>query len=261
MDKANKTYITLFAIAAIAAILFGSFNKVKPVNQGSLDESLKNYDAGKKLVIGRANDSVTLDPACTTDLGSFKVTVNILETLVKYEEDGEQIVPCLAESWESSEDGLTWVFKLRQGVRFHDNTVFNAQSVAFNFQRWMDVHNPYHSGSFSYWNYIFGGFPGFVKSVTALSDYTLEIRLNKPYAPFLNALAMPVFGIASPEAIKMYGDDLSEHPVGTGPFVLTVGNGIKALFSCETTNTGTERQKSVKWNSGLFLQTRIGWRN
>ncbi len=218
MDKANRTYMILLAIAAIAYILFGSF-KETPDSGGRHVNSARNYDTGKKLVIGRANDSVTLDPACTTDLGSFKVTVNILETLVKYEKDGEQIVPCLAESWKSSEDGLTWVFKLRQGVRFHDNTVFNAHSVAFNFERWMNADNPYHNGSFSYWNYIFGGFPGFVKSVTALSDYSLEIRLNKPYAPFLNALAMPVFGIASPEAIKKYGAELGEHPVGTGPFV------------------------------------------
>lgn len=218
MSRGNRLLIVLLAITVITAVMFGSFKETanseeRPVN------SATSFDAGKKLVIGRANDSVSLDPSCTTDLGSFKVTVNILETLVKYENGGEQIVPCLAESWKSSEDGLTWVFKLRQGVRFHDGTVFNAQSVVFNFQRWMDDKNPYHKGSFSYWNFIFGGFPGYVKSVTALTDYSLEIRLNKPYAPFLSALAMPVFGIASPEAIEKYGENLSEHPVGTGPFI------------------------------------------
>jgi len=180
---------------------------------------ISHGDTGKTLVIGRANDSVSLDPASTTDMDSFKVTVNVLETLVKSEKEGDQIVPCLAESWKSSEDGLTWVFKLRQGIKFHDDTVFNAQAVVFNFQRWMDIDNTYHNGSFSYWNYIFGGFPGFVKSVTAISDYSVEIKLNKPYAPFLNALAMPVFGISSPGNIMKYGVDTYEHPVGTGPFI------------------------------------------
>ncbi len=175
-------------------------------------------DDGKKLIIGRANDAISLDPASTTEMDSFKVTVNIFETLVKYESEGNNIVPCLAESWKSSEDGLTWVFRLRQGVRFHDGTSFNAHAVTFNFHRWMDAGNPYHNGQFSYWNYIFGGFPGFVRSVTALSDYTVEIKLSKPFAPFLSALAMPVFGISSPDAIKKYGDDLYQHPVGTGPF-------------------------------------------
>ena len=218
MNKAYKPFIILFIMAIIIAIMFGSLKEATS-GEGYLVNSNKSYSTDKKLAIGRANDSVSLDPACTTEMGSFKVTVNILETLVKCEKEGDQIVPCLAESWKSSEDGLTWVFKLRQGVRFHDDTIFNAHAVVFNFQRWMDVENPYHKGSFSYWSYIFGGFPGFIKSVKALTDYSIEIKLNKPYAPFLNALAMPVFGIASPEAIKKYGGDLSEHPVGTGPFI------------------------------------------
>jgi peptide/nickel transport system substrate-binding protein len=115
---------------------------------------------------------------------------------------------------------LTWVFKLRQGILFHDGTVFNASAVVFNFERWMDDESLYHNGPFSYWSYIFGGFPGFVKSVKAVSDYSVEIKLNKPYAPFLNALAMQAFGIASPDAIKQYRGNLFEHPVGTGPFLL-----------------------------------------
>lgn len=172
----------------------------------------------KKLVFGRANDSISLDPACTTEVESFKVTVNIFDTLVKYEEEGSQIVPCLAESWKSSEDGLTWVFRLRQDVRFHDGTHFDAHAVEFNFHRWMNADSPYHVGQFNYWNYIFGGFPGSVKSVKALSDYSVEIVLKKPYAPFLSAMAMPVFGIGSPEAIKKYNEEFYKHPVGTGPF-------------------------------------------
>jgi peptide/nickel transport system substrate-binding protein len=82
----------------------------------------------------------------------------------------------------------------------------------------MDAGSPYHIGKFNYWNYVFGGFPGFVKSVTALSDYSLEIVLTKPYAPFLSVLANPAFGIASPDAIKKYNEEMDKHPVGTGPF-------------------------------------------
>jgi peptide/nickel transport system substrate-binding protein len=229
MKKGNKLLRIFFMTMLIIAFMSGcveettarggwNFNYVSP------DET------GKKLVIGRANDSVNLDPAGTTDIDSFKVTVNILETLVKSEKEGDQIVPCLAESWKSSEDGLVWVFKLRQGIRFHDDTVFNAQAVVFNFQRWMDIDNPYHNGSFSYWNSTFGGFPGFVKSVTAISDYSVEIKLSRPYAPFLNALAMPVFGISSPSNIMKYGRDVYEHPVGTGPFVFARWDRSKSIL-------------------------------
>ena len=209
MNVDKKTVIILSALIIIF-ISFGSF-KEKTSKVGLKTE--------KRLVVGRANDSVALDPSCTTEMDSFKVTVNIFENLVKCEKEGNEIIPCLAESWKSSEDGLNWVFKLRQNVKFHDGTAFDANAVLFNFNRWMYEDNPYHNGPFSYWSYIFGGFPGLVKSVRALSNYSVEIKLNKPFAPFLYAMTMPAFGIASPEAIKKYQGNLHEHPVGTGPFV------------------------------------------
>ncbi len=219
MKANNKTIIIFMTLTVIIAIVFGSSNGITR-SDWELANFATSHNKVKRLVIGRANDSVSLDPACTTEMGSFKVTANILETLVECEMEGDQIVPCLAESWTSSEDGLTWVFKLRQGVQFQDGTTLNASAVVFNFDRWMDDKNPYHNGPFSYWNIVFGGFPGFVKSVKAVSAYSVEIKLNKPYAPFLNALAMPAFGIASPDAIKKYRGDLYKHPVGTGPFML-----------------------------------------
>lgn len=214
MNKGYQLLTIPFIILLVAAAMSGAF-------KGTVSRethTANSYSTGKKLVIGRANDSVSLDPSYTTDVDSFKVTVNVLETLVKSEKEGNHILPCLAESWSSSEDGMTWVFNLRQGIRFHDGSAFNADAVVFNFHRWMYTNNTYHDGTFIYWNYIFGGYPGLVESVKKLSDYSVEIRLNKPYAPFLNALTMPAFGISSPEAIKKYKGCLYEHPVGTGPF-------------------------------------------
>lgn len=218
MNKSYKLLIVPVSILVIIAIMSGAFKGTVGIKTNTVN-NINTHNVEKKLVIGRANDSVSLDPSYTTDVDSFKVTVNVLETLVKCEKEGNQILPYLAESWSSSEDGLTWVFKLRQGIRFHDGTEFNADAVVFNFHRWMYTSNPYHDGTFIYWNYIFGGYPGLVESVDRLSNYSVEIKLNKPYAPFLNALAMPAFGISSPEAIKEYKGYLYEHPVGTGPFV------------------------------------------
>lgn len=216
-----KTRYRIFALIGLLIFIFAAIlsngNEIL-IQYNNFMNSLRNSEPDKRLIIGRASDSISLDPGNTTDMDSAKVTVNIFETLVKYEKDGKEIIPGLATSWKSSEDGLTWTFRLRQGVRFHDGTIFDAKAVEFNFQRWMDVNNPYHTGQFSYWNYVFGGFPGFVKGVTALSDNSIEIKLSKPYAPFLSTLAMPVFGIGSPEAIKKYGTEVYKHPVGTGPF-------------------------------------------
>lgn len=172
-----------------------------------------------RIVIGRMNDSLSLDPAITSDSESFQVTANIYDTLVITEPNGSDIKPGLAESWKVSEDGLTWNFKIRKNVKFHDGSKLDAHVVAFNFQRWMDPNSPYHTGQFIYWNYSFGGFPGIVRSVTALSDTTLEIILTEPYAPFLSTISLPAFGIASQSAIVRYNDNLKSHPVGTGPYV------------------------------------------
>ena len=128
------------------------------------------------------------------------------------------MIPGLAESWETTPDGLTWKFALRRHVKFHDGTPFNAEAVVFNFERWMFEHHPYHKGVFEYWKSMFGGFPGFVKSVEAIDEFTVEFVLEKPMAPFLANLAMPMFGIASPTAIKKHGDDYFKNPVGTGSF-------------------------------------------
>lgn len=218
MKKQYKIIILLFILIFIFATVMEYAGELGGI-YNNIISSFRHSSSGKKLLVGRASDSISLDPGNTTDMDSVKVTANIFETLVKYEKDGKEIIPGLATSWKSSDDGLTWVFRLRQGVRFHDGTNFDAYSVVFNFNRWMDTTNPYHNGQFSYWNYVFGGFPGFVKSVTAISDYSVEIKLSSPYAPFLSSLAMPVFGIVSPEAIKKYGAEVYKHPVGTGPFV------------------------------------------
>lgn len=173
----------------------------------------------KVLVVGRGGDSVSLDPASAEDGESARVTVNIFDTLVEYERDGIGVRPALAVSWQPSNDYRVWTFQLRQGVVFHDGTEFTAEAVVFNFRRWMDREDPYHRADFSYWGFMFGGYPGVVKSVEATGRYEVRITLNEPVASFLSNLAMFPFGIASPRAIKEYGAEFYRHPVGTGPFV------------------------------------------
>lgn len=172
----------------------------------------------KRLVYGRANDSITLDPANAVDGESFKVTRNIFDTLVRYEPEGTGIQPGLATGWDVSEDSRIWTFYLRRGIAFHDGSPFNAEAVKFNFDRWMDPEHPYHHGQFYYWQHVFGGFPGLVESVEVVSQYTVRIRMSQPYAPFLASLALPAFGIASPQGIRHFGQNFGEFPIGTGPY-------------------------------------------
>ncbi|MGE5678105.1 MAG: ABC transporter substrate-binding protein [Pseudomonadota bacterium] len=258
MNRNYRLLILPLIILLVIAIMSGAF-RGSSGRDANIASTVGKYEAAKKLVIGRANDSVSLDPSYTTDADSFKVTVNVLETLVKCDNEGNQILPCLAESWSSSEDGLRWVFKLRQGVRFHDGTVFNADAVVFNFHRWMYTNNTYHDGTFIYWNYIFGGYPGLVSSVDKLSEYSVEIKLNKPYAPFLNALAMNAFSISSPQAIKNYKGYLYEHPVGTGPFIFKSWERNKSIVLVRNDNywNGAAKVSEVEFRVIPSSKTRL----
>src|SRR5690606_18214394 len=83
----------------------------------------------KVLIFGRGGDSVSLDPITVTDGESFKVTKNIFDTLINFGEQDTEIEPALASDWEAAEDGLTYTFQLEEGVKFHDDTDFNAEAV------------------------------------------------------------------------------------------------------------------------------------
>ncbi len=224
----NKKRVAIFLIIGLLVTLaFGCSNQQAKEEEKQKEEVTKVKEEDKfggTLVFGRGNDSVKLDPADVTDGESMKVTKVIFDALVDYEPGKTKVVPALAKSWETSEDGLTWTFSLREGVKFHDGTDFNAQAVKFNFDRWMNEEHPYHDGEFVYWSYMFGGFPGIVKEVQVVDDYTVEVTLNKKSAPFLSNLAMAPFAISSPTAIKKYGEDYFKHPVGTGAFKLKEWN-------------------------------------
>jgi ABC-type transport system substrate-binding protein len=82
---------------------------------------------------------------------------NIFEGLVEFESGTTEIKPCLATSWETSEDGKEITFHLRKGVKFHDGTDFNAAAVLFSFARQYDLNHPYHEyGQWPYWGWMYG---------------------------------------------------------------------------------------------------------
>lgn len=202
--------ISLAAVFIFSSMLIGCVEK-------------KSATSGKTLVYGRGADSKLLDPIQVTDGESFKPTDQIFDTLVEYDKKTTEVVPGLAESWETSEDGLTWTFKLRKNIQFHDGTPFNAEAVVYNFERWMDPNHPEHKGGeFPYYGYMFGGFVGdeghIIESVTAMDENTVQFKLKKPLGPFLSNLAMSPFGIASPAAVKKDPVKFAQNPVGTGPF-------------------------------------------
>jgi len=115
------------------------------------------------LIYGRNGDSVSLDCIDETDGESFWVCKQVFESLLAFVPGTTDVEPALAESWEMSADGLEWTFYLRQGVKFHDGTDFNADAVVINWNRWWDPEDPLHIGNqglFSYFKWFFGGLKG-----------------------------------------------------------------------------------------------------
>jgi ABC-type transport system substrate-binding protein len=169
----------------------------------------------KVLIFACAGDADKLDPADVTDGESTARTDSIFEGLVEYKEGTAEIQPCLATSWNISEDGKSIIFNLRQGVKFHDGTDFNADAVVFSFARQYDTNNQFYQyGEWAYWGYMFSD----IEAVEKIDDYTVKIILSRPNAAMMTSLAMFTVAIVSPTNAETWKEDAFKHPVGTGPF-------------------------------------------
>src|SRR6185295_7223499 len=92
-------------------------------------------------------------------------------------------------------------------------TPFDADAVVFSLDRQRDPHHPFHQSDFNYWETTFRN----IQSVEKIDALTVRITIERPYAPFLANLAMFPVSIVSPAAVRRYGNDFQQHPVGTGP--------------------------------------------
>ena len=169
----------------------------------------------KVLIFACSGDADKLDPADVTDGESVARTDSIFEGLVEYKEGTSEIQPCLATSWTTSTDGKNITFTLRQGVKFHDGTDFNADAVVFSFERQYNTSHPYYQyGEWAYWGYMFSD----ISRVEKIDNYTVKIVLSRPNAAIMTSLAMFTVAIVSPTNAALWKEDAFKHPCGTGPF-------------------------------------------
>lgn len=175
---------------------------------------------GKTLIVALGADATYLDPESVMNNESGFVMATIFDGLTKYDKGTSEPGPGLAERWEVSEDGTEYTFYLRQGVKFHDGTDFNADAALFEIDRVTNTENPYYvynqDGIHSFASFTWG----LVTGTEKIDDYTIKITLSEPHAPFLSSLAMVWSGFMSRAAVDQYGFDVVDHPIGTGPFKL-----------------------------------------
>src|SRR5207244_233076 len=152
-------------------------------------------------------DPPNMDPHRSTAAVDRQVYQNLFDKLVDTDEN-LQIVPMLATAWTISADGKTVTLTLRQGVKFHDGTPFNAEAVKYNFDRMQDPNFPSARRS--------EVLP--VQKVAVVDPYTVALSLEKPYSPLLYVLTDRAGMMVSPAEARKAGTNFALHPVGTGPF-------------------------------------------
>lgn len=215
-----------FTLALVLAACGGDDKEDSSSNTG--DTGSENTDSGKTeenteasggdLIIAELSDAQSLDPHGSNDVSSSNVQSNLYETLVNRDANGE-LVPGLAESW-TQVDELTWEFKLKQGVTFHDGEAFNAEAVKTSFDRILDpkVASPRA--------FLFE----MVTEVKVIDDSTVQFVTEYPFSPLLAHLTHNGGGVISPKSIAedyaameadssvVAGSVIGTNPVGTGPF-------------------------------------------
>lgn len=179
---------------------------------------------GGEMIVTYKNDISTLDPAIGYDWQNWSIIKSLFDGLMDYEPGTTTLVPDLAESYEISEDGRTFTFRLRDGVTFHNGRALTAADIKYSIERAVNPETQSPGQGF------FATIEGFeamasgeateLSGITTPDDRTVVFRLSRPDATFLHVMAIN-FSFAVPkEAVEEYGTDFGQNPVGTGAYKL-----------------------------------------
>lgn len=233
-----KTYlVSTVAAAALALGLSAASAQVTP------NPDAKN---GGSIIITYKDDVATLDPAIGYDWQNWSMIKSLFDGLMDYKPGTTELVPDLAESYEISEDGQTFTFKLRQGVKFHNGREMTAEDVKYSIDRVVNPETQSPGQGF------FASIKGYdeaaegkadgVSGITVVDPLTIKFELTRPDATFLHVMAINFSHVVPKEEVEKYGADFGKNPVGTGAFKLgewTLGQ--RVVF----------QKNEDYWNKGL----------
>ena len=176
---------------------------------------------GGSITITYKDDVATLDPAIGYDWQNWSMIKSLFDGLMDYVPGTTTLRPGLAESYEISEDGLTYTFRLRAGVKFHNGREMTAEDVKYSLDR---VTNPATQSPGAGFFGAIAGFenagPGGLSGVEVVDPLTVKITLSRPDATFLHVMALNFASVVPKEAVDEAGADFGKKPVGTGAFKL-----------------------------------------
>jgi peptide/nickel transport system substrate-binding protein len=207
--KIKKTLAIILCLAMLLTLLTGCGG-----NAGNETGSNGNQEAEvrkDRLIIARPIDTDNMDPVTNQYTEDSSVIENIADGLVTYNDDGTEIIPRLATDWETSEDGLTWTFNLRKGLKFSDGSPVTAEDIEFSFQRAID-----HTES------IYYTYAASIESVECPDDTTVIFKMKNQDPTFLTSLSMCNMKIISKAYFDANGGEegVANGIMGTGPYAI-----------------------------------------
>ena len=212
---------TALSLSLIAGIGFGA--------QPSLAEG------GGSMIVTYKDDVSTLDPAIGYDWQNWSMIKSLFNGLMDYEPGTTELIPDLAESYEISDDGLTYTFKLHQGVKFHNGRELTADDVKWSIERVVrpETQSPGQGffGMIAGYDEVAAGDATELSGIEAVDPYTVKFTLSRPDATFLHVLAINFAFTVPKEAVEEHGEDFGRNPVGSGAFKMTDWSlGQRVLF-------------------------------
>ena len=244
-----KKRILAFVLAATMAVgMVGCGSKSADTAATTTEGGAATASASSDLNVMIETPVESLDPQQATDGTSFEVIADYTDGLMQMDSDGNP-VNAIAESYEVSEDGLTYTFKLRQDAKWSNGTAVTAADFVFAWQRAVD---PEVASEYSYMlsdigqivnaeAIIAGEKDKSELGVTAVDDYTLEVSLNVPVSYFLSLMYFPTFYPVNEEFFTSCGDTF-----GTSPET-TLSNGAFVLDSYEPAATAFHLTKNADY--------------
>ncbi len=237
--KLHSTLKSSVLFILFALLLSGCGKKSGGDNMVELKGGIKG---GGVFVANETENIRSLDPVGINDVVSHHVSHQIYDLLIDLDTN-LQLVPMLAKTWEISPDAMTYTFHLRNDVYFHDNACFPggtgrkfvAEDVRYSLNRVLDPRTGSLGFDF-YRNYVEGAKEyneeitkatsenrapklSQVSGYKVIDDTTFQIKLTKPFAPFIYYMCLGFAYVVPKEAVDKYGKDFFQNPVGTGPFV------------------------------------------
>lgn len=214
----KKVVSILLAVVMIATLITGcssetnnntssSNNNSNNSQQASGDSSDSQSELTRTdIVVGVTTDATTMDPQKQGKMADMNILINIYDTLVTRDENGE-LAPSLATEWEAIDD-VTWQFKLREGVKFHNGEDFNAEAAKFSLDRLL---NPDTASPIAELRNVV--------SVEIVDEYTINVITEAPDPIIPNKMVLFGGVMLPPQYTTEHDDDyLAQNPVGTGPY-------------------------------------------